>query len=43
MAIALSFARCDGRALRHEGFRSQPVDEGSAFPGGSSGDFRDRP
>jgi hypothetical protein len=41
MAIALSFARCDGRALRHEGFRSQPVDEGSAFPDCSPGDSHD--
>lgn len=42
MAIALSFARCDGRALRHEGFRSQPVDEGRAFPGCGPGGSRDR-
>jgi hypothetical protein len=43
MATALCFARCDGRALRHEGFYSQPVNEGGAFPGCSSGDSRDRP
>ena len=43
MATALCFARCDVRALRHEGFHSQPVDEGGAFPGCSSGDSRDRP
>ena len=28
MATALCFARCDARALRHDGLHSQPVDEG---------------
>ena len=43
MATALCFARCDGRALRHEGVRSQPVGEGVAVPCCGSSDSRDRP